>query len=510
MAQSDLLKALKAAADYRKFNKIKFYKPYGHPDTLFGPENPNVPEWSNKPWQWDFHRLGREFPERMEMAANRVGKTEGAAAETTYHLTGDYPDWWEGKYFDKGITAWTGSPTNQSSRDIVQKALLGGLGREELGTGFIPRSKIIGKPKTKQAGVSDVADMVKVRHVSGDVSTVVFKTYDQGWRTWQGTEPEVVWDDEEPSRGEFPTKDDYRVFTEAQTRIITSDGILMVTFTPLYGQTQLVEHFNSGIPGTVLITASWEDAPHLKEEDKKRLRASYPDYEVQARTMGVPMMGEGRVFTISEDEVRCEPFQIPHYFHQICGVDFGIDHPFAAVWIAWDRDKDIFYVHDCYKKKDETPVYHAEAIKKRGAWIPVSWPHDGLNREPTGGKLIARYMIYNQMGVKMLSKSARYPRGVGEKKESGSGQPQEPIILEILELMRTGRFKAFANLHPWWEEFRSYHRKSSDDGKSRIVARKDDILKATFYAMMMKRYAAPQEMTRFQPRASAPILSARI
>ena len=180
--------------------------------------------------------------------------SDSGGYEAAIHMTGDYPDWWEGKRFDKPVLLWTGSPTNETSRDIVQKALLGGTSSEELGTGFIPREKIVGKPKMRQAGVSDVVDTFKVRHKSGGVSTCVLKTYEQGWRKWQGTEPDVVWLDEEP--------EDFKIYTEALTRLLTSHGIMMVTFTPLLGQTDLVIHFQTSESEQVWLgTATWEDAP---------------------------------------------------------------------------------------------------------------------------------------------------------------------------------------------------------------------------------------------------------
>jgi hypothetical protein len=208
------------------------------------------------------------------------------------------------------------------------------------------------------------------------------------------------------------------------------------------------------------------------------------------------MMGEGRVFTVSEDDIRIEPFEIPTHYARICGIDFGIDHPAAAVWVAWDRDADTFYVHDCYRKAGETAVYHADAINKR-VKVPVAWPHDGLNREKAGGQQL--YQSYRDHGVNMLSMSARYDP------KKGGGQPQEPIIGEILEYMKTGRWRVFSNLSPWFEEFRSYHRK---DG--RLVAVRDDILKATFYAVMMKRYAMPLTAPRVRHVNTRPVISARI
>jgi len=466
-----LVNALKSQVDA---NKLNSYDPYH--------------------WQSDFHAAGKNHPERMLMAANRVGKTMSAGAEIAYHLTGEYPDWWEGKRFESETLVWTGSPTNETSRDIVQNELLGGLG-DKLGTGWIPKSKIVGKPTTRQAGVKNVVDSFQVRHKNGKVSTCVLKTYEQGWQKWQGTAPHVVWMDEEP--------DDYKIFSESQTRVLTSGGIVLVTFTPLLGMTDLVEHFMESGQGIYLKGATWEDAPHLAKEDRDRLANSYRAHEREARTRGIPMMGEGAVYPVADSSVSVPAFEIPDHFARIKGCDFGMAHPAAGVEIAWNRDADIIYVIDCYKKADETAPYHAAWLSKNNKHVPVSWPHDGMNREKTGGRTLAD--AYRAHGANMLSKSARYPRTPGEK-EKGGAQPVEPIIDEILERMMTGRFKVFSHLHEWFEEKRSYHRK---DGK--IVDRRDDILKATAYAVMMKRYAVPLTISgRLSGIPMQPIASVRV
>jgi len=446
-------------------------------------------------WQKDFHAAGKDHPERMLMAANRVGKTQSAAAEVAMHLTGDYPDWWEGRRFDKPTLVWTGSPTNETSRDIVQTELLGGM-VEKLGTGWVPRQFIVGQPKTRQAGVKDVVDSFAVRHKSGGLSLCTMKTYEQGWQKWQGTAPHVVWDDEEP--------DDYMIYSESQTRILTSKGILLVTFTPLRGVTDLVQHFQEGGPGIYLRSASWDDAPHLSQEDKDRLSSSYRAHERDARTKGIPMLGEGAVFPIGDDDIKVDAFKVPRHWARIKGCDFGMDHPAAGVELAHDRDQDIIYLIDCYRKAGEKAPYHAAWFNKSNKDIPVAWPHDGMNREKVGGRILAD--AYRDHGVAILAKSARYPKVPGED-EKGGAQPVEPIIDDMLERMQTGRFKVFAHLSEWFEEKRSYHRK---DGV--IVAKRDDILKATQYALMMLRYAVPLTILgrTFSSAPSRPIASTRV
>jgi len=80
----------------------------------FGPDNIGVYSW-----QQEWHNAGAEFPERMLMAANQVGKTRTAGAETAIHATGLYPPWWKGRVFDHPVDWWCGSVTNESSKDII-------------------------------------------------------------------------------------------------------------------------------------------------------------------------------------------------------------------------------------------------------------------------------------------------------------------------------------------------------------------------------------------------------
>lgn len=469
----DLAEALTLVSRQLQFEKINAYKPY--------------------PWQKRFHDAGATFNERMEMCGNQTGKTYSAACEVTFHLTGEYPDDWEGKRFDVPIIAWVGSVTAEQSREITQAELLGGLTKEEYGTGTIPKRCLFGKPKMRQTGVSDVVDYMKVRHKSGGLSTCTFKSYDQGWKKWQGKRVHVVWLDEEPCKGEQPTAEDYRIYTECQTRIAVNNGIILVTFTPLNGITTLVEHFQDpDIKSTFVVNATWDDAPHLTEEKKAELRSSYPDYELESRTGGVPMIGEGRVFQVRDEQIACDPFDIPDHFSRLCGIDFGWDHPGAASWIAHDRDSDIIYVYDCYKESNLVVPLHAEAINRRSKWIPVAWPHDGMDKDPRSGEPM--YRTFKKHGVNMLGRSARYDNKIG------GSQPVEPIVLEITERMKTGRFRVFKHLSQWFEEFRLLHRK---EGKIRPV--KDDIMKATFYAVMMRRFATTKPRRVIQNYGPPPL-----
>jgi phage terminase large subunit-like protein len=168
--------------------------------------------------------------ERAFMAANRVGKTVVGAYEVTVHLTGEYPAWWEGRRFDRPTDWWAASDTSETTRDIVQLALLGPPG--DYGAGMIPHRHIL--TIAPRRGVTDAVDLVRVRHVSGGISTLGFKAFEQGREKFQGTAKHGIWLDEESSEA---------VYDECLVRLMTTDGLMLVTFTPLKGLSAVALRF---------------------------------------------------------------------------------------------------------------------------------------------------------------------------------------------------------------------------------------------------------------------------
>jgi hypothetical protein len=220
-----------------------------------------------------------------------------------------------------------------------------------------------------------------------------------------------------------------------------------------------------------------DDAEHLSPERRAEIIASYPPHEVEARTKGIPVLGSGRIFPVTEESLSVEAFPIPRHWALIGGLDFGWDHPTAAVTLAHDRDADVLYVCTAYKRRQATPLEHAAALKPWGGF-PWAWPHDGLHSMKNGGASFKEQ--YSDAGLTMLAQHATHPDG---------GYGVEAGISQMLLRMQTGRFKVFAHLTDWWSEFRLYHRK---DGL--IVKERDDIMDATRTAVMMLRFAEPPEI----------------
>jgi phage terminase large subunit-like protein len=221
------LRALEDAEKYGRFN------------ALFPEVGPLSREGYDK--HLEFFRAGAKFRERCFMAGNRVGKTVAGSYEMTCHLTGNYPDWWEGRKFHGPIKAWAAGKTNETTRDIIQVELLGNItfsGQRKLvdGTGLIPKTSLDMEPGhlSWKAGVADLVDMIKVRHRTGGLSELGLKSYQQGRGSFEGTARHVIWFDEEPPLD---------VYGEALIRTATTKGMIMLTFTPLEGMSDVVQEF---------------------------------------------------------------------------------------------------------------------------------------------------------------------------------------------------------------------------------------------------------------------------
>jgi phage terminase large subunit-like protein len=178
--------------------------------------------------------------ERLLMAANQVGKTFCGAAEIALHLTGRYEEWedrtklkWPGHRFNRPIKCWAGCDTWDTTRDGVQRLLVGPPKIEdEWGTGLVPGEDLV--DWSRRQGTPQSLDGIVVRHISGELSTLGFKSYDQGREKWQGETLDLVWFDEEPPED---------IYVEGRTRRNATAGMTLLTFTPLKGLSVVVNSF---------------------------------------------------------------------------------------------------------------------------------------------------------------------------------------------------------------------------------------------------------------------------
>jgi phage terminase large subunit-like protein len=432
---------LEAEAQRRKDeNALKFYVPYGP--------------------QRAFHAAGLKHRERLFMASNQSGKSLAGAYELAIFATGRYPDWWEGRRFHKPIVGWACGTTNEVVRDTVQRHL---LGRGKRGTGAIPADCILEVVPAR--GIADLADIIKVRHISGGVSNIALKSYISGRERFVGETLDVCFLDEEP---------DITIYTEVLTRTNITSGPVYLTFTPLLGASDVVRRFIlESHPDRSVTQMTIDDAEHFTPAQREQIASSYPEHEKDARVRGIPSLGSGRAFTTPESKLLVEPFECPKHFVKLGACDFGWTHfaGFCELW--WDRDLDIVYLVRTVRLREKTPHEHVEAVRH---WnLKWAWPHDGRNSTLAGAGVPLKQQ-YADAGLDMMFEHATFPDG-SNSVEAG--------VLMMADRMRGDRWKVFKGQNEaWLEEFRTYHR----DINGVLVKSNDDAISASRYGMMMLRH----------------------
>jgi phage terminase large subunit-like protein len=433
-------------AKRRARNKIKY---------LYPEEGPYRRELY--PRHMRFFALGSKYKTRGFIAANRTGKTMGGGGyETVMHLTGDYPAWWVGHRFDRAVDWWAAGDTKETVRDIIQSKLLGPP--TALGTGLVPGDRL-GKIRYRPNG-NGATDTVEVKHVSGKWSILGFKSYDQGRESFQGTEKDGIWLDEEANES---------IRSECALRLMTTDGLLLETFTPLRGLTPIVMKYMDGgdiaeSGGVIeredraMVMAGWDDVPHLGAEEKARMLAESEPHLREARSKGIPNMGAGAIYPVPEADFVIPDMALPEHWARAYGLDVGWNKT-AGVWGALDRDTDTLYLYAEHYKGRAEPVIHAASIKAKGDWI-----HGAIDPASAGSS-----QIDGRQMLKLYREQGLHLHPADNSVEAG--------IQDVWQRLSTGRLKVFKSLHAWLAEYRMYRR--NEQGK--IVKENDHLMDATRY-----------------------------
>lgn len=452
--EEKLIALLEELRDRERFWKLQTVSPYG--------------------WQLDYCNAFGENKQLLAMTGNRCGKTYIGSTIMAMHATGLYPEWYEGYRFNRPIKAWAAGVSTETTRDILQKELLGEPHNPDaFGTGMIPKEFI--SQTVPRPGVPNGVQTILVKHISGGFSEVTLKSYEMSQDKFMGSAVDLIWLDEECPKS---------IFTQCITRTATTGGFTYCTFTPEHGLTEIVKDFMYELkPMQFMIQATWEDAPHLDDAVKEQLLSVYTASERAMRSEGVPTLGTGVVFPVAESKILIEPFQIPSHWFKVIGIDLGFDHHNGVACVAWDQETDTFYLYDEYSERGETISMHAGAIRARGGdRIPVIVPHDCFKHETQSGKLFVD--LYANQGLNIIRQPFTNPLGSDGKP---TGRNVEFGVNWMLAKMETGKFKVFSTCSKFLQETKIYHRA---DGK--IVDKNDDMISACRYAVLsIQRFGVP-------------------
>lgn len=446
--EQEIIELMEAEESYARYHKW---------DSYFPDAGPCRRELYTK--HLEFFRAGKEYKERILTGGNQIGKSSSSGYELARHATGVYPEWWDGRTFDRPVEIWIAAPDYKKVMDGMQRYLLGD--GSDHGTGFIPKEMI--KDVRPQPGTPGCVSLIEVWYKtpnSGRWSTIRVKSYVEGPQAFASATIDIVALDEECI---------YRIYIECLVRIAKKQGMIMMTYTPDAGATETtLSFFPDGYAKTgpineykYAVQISWDDIPHLTEEIKKQLIASMPQHLIDAKTKGVIYLGAGRVYPLMEEKVVCEPFQIPSFFKKAYGLDPGVNRT-ACIWGAQDPNTGVIYIYDEYYAEGVQPVVAADAIKSRGEWIAGSCDPAGLGIKNFEGVDLYREFLRMGLLINLAQNSV------------------EPGILKIYQLFESGKLKIFSNLLQLRREFVLYRRDM--DGK--IHKHGDDLMDALRYLIM--------------------------
>jgi phage terminase large subunit-like protein len=468
--------ALSSSEVRRKFHRLDYWGPN---------------EWYES--QKHFFLCGATHRQRLIRGGNQSGKTLAASFETALHLTGLYPRWWQGKRFDHPIRAWIAGPSREAVREGPQYKLLGIAGAGgEFGSGMIPASAMVGlSPPVMIPGGGRCVDSFGVQHYGRDgkpngISTAMYKSFEQGVEKFQGESVHVIWIDERCSEA---------LYAENLARTPATKGIIYLSYTPLRGGGELTYRFlNEPNPDRCDVRIPGSEAVHIDPAKRESVGESLLEHERAARLEGIPQFGIARIFPVRLSDLTKQfspDNDIPDTARWNVGLDFGgFNHPAAIVLTAFVPETDQFFAVDSQKLTTGDVGDHARAIAalSRGLMIPISWPHDGHQKQAAkAGKELAD--CYRAEGLPMMRSHVTNPSG---------GISVEPAIRDMISYMRRpGGFIIASHLSELLEEMASYHL----DEKHNIVRIRDDLVSALRYSFMARRQGKILEMCEHYPRA---------
>ena len=417
------------------------------------------------PKHMEFMAATAHYPVCTVFGANRSSKTVMMSYIAACWAMGKYPHWWTGRRIERAPRIWVAGQTTELVKGSLQEYLFGVDGY----SGMISADNIEHIFWNQQS--PGLIHRVLVRHPAG-LSEITFKSYDQGWqRFMSGTIDAAILDEEMPAR----------IFSETVTRTATTNGIVLVGFTGLQGITPLVAHLwpqSVGVDTTdeenhrYHCFIGWKDIPYslLPEARRKELIAQYLPHEIKARTEGIPSVGSGMVYPVSEDEFVVEPFELPNHWRKAFALDPGYRGKTAGLWAAWDEDSDCIYLYSEHYQGLTQPAVHVDAMRRRGSWIPCIIDPAGANIED--GKRVKQ--TYKEL---MHALNPDWPLHDAQKSITAG-------IMEVYARLSSGRLKVFSTLKSWLGEFRQYHR----DEQGKIASTPDHLMDDTRYLVKGTRH----------------------
>lgn len=306
-----------------------------------------------------FHKCAKR--NRWVFGGNRSGKTECGAVEAIFMARGIHPY----RKNCKDVFGWVVSLSREVQRDVAQSKIMKYLPKEWI-------TEITMSSGRKDNPESGIIDQIKIKNVFGGISTIGFKSCDQGREKFQGSSLDFVWFDEEPPED---------IYRECKMRVLDKCGDIFGTMTPLKGLTFIYDeiYLNAGNSSEVWYEfVEWADNPYLSPSEIKELTSSMTADELNSRRFGKFSAASGLVYNEFDENVHViDPFDVPFDWQCNISIDPGLNNPLSAHWYCVDYDDNVYVVAEHFEAGKDVE-YHSRKIKEKCEQI--GWRKDGDGR----------------------------------------------------------------------------------------------------------------------------------
>lgn len=296
--------------------------------------------------QMEFHKSLKR--NRWVFGGNRSGKSECGAVEVVWLARGIHPF----RENRRDTAGWVVSLSNRVQKEVAQKKILDYIDKSWI-------EDIIMQTGKKDAPKFGVIETIVIKNVFGGLSTISFKSCEEGREKFQGTSLDYVWFDEEPPKD---------IYDECQMRVLDRSGLIFGTMTPLKGLSFVYDeiYLNKNNDDEVFcIFMEWADNPFIPKEEIDRLTKTLSETELRSRRYG-EFMDEncGLVYSEFEQGIHVvQPFAVPLHWQECLSIDPGLNNPLSCHWYAVDGDGNIFVIAEHYEAGKNID-YHAQKIKQ--------------------------------------------------------------------------------------------------------------------------------------------------
>ncbi len=285
--------------------------------------------------------------------ANRSGKSVAGAVKAIYHATGRYPDWWEGRRYDRPTEGRIFAENYKKGAAIVIKKL----------KQWLPRDAYYCAPKRGNAGVE--IDWY-IKHVGGGVSHFDIMTYESDPFSAEGWDGDWVWFDEPPPRD---------MYIAAVRGLVDSEGLCWFSLTPLKEPWLFDEIYNSKNKNVFSVVCDMRhnverlnpisgDMVGLRESSIQKFEMKLTEEERETRAHGKFRYLAGRIWKEWDrdvhtfDRVKEWPYnrqknvlvegEPPVHWPRAMFVDPHDRLPFAILWVACDEAGDYWAYREAW------------------------------------------------------------------------------------------------------------------------------------------------------------------